>query len=96
MLGCVIGWWLLVSALLFVTWNKVIVMLAGLKKVRYWHALLVVATLCAFCLPHHYKKHHSWRYAGMSESHGCGGACQHSGQNAEGAMEEGASSCPHH
>lgn len=41
-----IGWWLLASVLLLATWNKVVTtVVATVKPIKLWHALLVVAML---------------------------------------------------
>ncbi|MBP9674398.1 MAG: hypothetical protein KBD63_04820 [Bacteriovoracaceae bacterium] len=41
------------SVLLFFTWNKVVTTVSSLKPIKFFHALLVVATVCAFCCGHH-------------------------------------------
>ena len=46
-----IGWWLIASALLFLSWNRVIAAIANVKKVKYWHVLLVVLSLAVLCAP---------------------------------------------
>ena len=57
-----VGWWVVASTLLFVTWNKVIVFLTGLKEVKIWQALLVVATIAMFCYPRkHIRCHHKMK-----------------------------------
>jgi hypothetical protein len=48
---CVIGWWLIASGLLLLSWNKVVAAVANVKKVKYWHVLLVVLTLAVLCCP---------------------------------------------
>lgn len=53
-----IGWWFVASTLLFLTWNKVVVFLTGLKKVKWWQALLFVATIAIFCCPRKYSRYH--------------------------------------
>ena len=52
-----LGWWLLASALLFFTWNKVIAALAPVRSAKFWQAVLVVATLVAFCGPRYVMKY---------------------------------------
>lgn len=59
--GIFVVWWLLASGLLFLTWNKVIGGLFKTKPAKYWHALLLIATICCLCLPRAYVK--------MSECH---------------------------
>ena len=51
-------WSVVASSLLFFTWNKVVVYLAGLKEVKLWQALLVFATVAIFCYPKKYKHYH--------------------------------------
>lgn len=41
----IVAWWLITSALLMATWNKVVCHLSKLKKVKFKMALLFVATL---------------------------------------------------
>ena len=48
---CAIGWWLIASALLFLSWNRVIAAIANVKQVKYWHVLLIVLTLVVLCAP---------------------------------------------
>ena len=55
-------WLLASSGLLFLTWNKVIAELTKLKKVKYWQALLVVATICMFCIPRYCMKYRAHGY----------------------------------
>ncbi len=40
-----LGWWVLASALVMITWNKVITVVTVAKNMKIWHALLVVATI---------------------------------------------------
>ncbi len=49
-----VGWILVTSALVFLTWNKVVCDLSKFKHVKYWQALLVVGTLFIFCFPKNY------------------------------------------
>ncbi|MBI4925126.1 MAG: hypothetical protein HY843_04305 [Bdellovibrio sp.] len=58
-LSC-IAWWLIASALLYFTWNKVIAYIVSLKKIQFWQALLFVAMLCVFCAPRYYFAHKTW------------------------------------
>ncbi len=46
-----LGYVLIVSALMMVTWNKVIVAQTKLKPVKFWHALLLLVTLLALTCP---------------------------------------------
>lgn len=48
---CAIGWWLIASAFLMLSWNSVVAAIANVKKVKYWHVLLVVLTLAVLCAP---------------------------------------------
>ncbi|MBI3533862.1 MAG: hypothetical protein HY072_00025 [Deltaproteobacteria bacterium] len=68
-LSC-IAWWLIASALLYFTWNKVIAYIVSLKKVRFWQALLFVAMLCVFCAPRYYLAHKTWHGQKCSDSSG--------------------------
>ena len=45
-------WWFVASGLIFATWNHVVAMQMKVKKVKYWHALLVVASIAIFTIPH--------------------------------------------
>jgi hypothetical protein len=58
------GWLLLTSGLLFFTWNKVVCTVVSMKKVKYWQALLALATVCVLVMPlkrgrGHHARHHS-------------------------------------
>jgi hypothetical protein len=46
-----IGWWLIASWLLLLSWNRVIAAIASVKKVQYWHVLLIVLTLAVISAP---------------------------------------------
>jgi hypothetical protein len=46
-----IGWWLIASALLLMSWNSVVAAIASVKRVKYWHVLLIVLTLAVLCAP---------------------------------------------
>jgi len=48
---CAIGWWLIASALLLLSWNLVVAAIANVKKVKYWHVLLMVLTLATLFGP---------------------------------------------
>ena len=54
--GMFVGWLLIASAFLFLTWNRVISELFKMKDVKYWQALLFIATICALCAPRAYYK----------------------------------------
>ena len=64
MLGlAVLGWVLVASVLLYLSWNKVIVSVTNFKAAKLWHALLIVVTMLAFCAPKYmmhkgYRGHH--------------------------------------
>ncbi len=51
-----LGWLLASSGLLYFTWNKVIAEVTKMKQVKYWQALLFLATVCALCAPRAYMK----------------------------------------
>lgn len=66
-----LAWLLGGSALLMLTWNKVIAEFAKVKQARYWQALLLLGTVCVvFCAPRAYmmKRHHG---GGCGHSMGC-------------------------
>lgn len=46
-----VGWLLITSGLLFLSWNHVVVKFTKLKKGKYWQALLILLTLVALCPP---------------------------------------------
>ncbi len=71
-----VGWWLLSSALLFVSWNHVVATLTNVKKAKFWQALIVVATMAAFCAP---KCGHWGRSKSCSMS--AGHKCNHHGSD---------------
>jgi len=78
-LVCILLWWAVASFLLFLTWNKVIVLVANLKAVKFWHALLVVATISVFCLPQYAKRgHRGWHHGKgkYSKQYKCPGGAQ--------------------
>lgn len=55
-LGCV-GWLILTSILVYFTWNKVIKnQFKSLKEVPFWHALLFMTMIAAFCCPRYMMK----------------------------------------
>ena len=45
------GWLLGSSALLWVTWNKVVCTLTKMKEVKFWQPALVLLTICVLCMP---------------------------------------------
>lgn len=55
-------WWVGASALLYFSWNKVVATLTTAKQAKFWQALLIVATLAAFCAPRYCMK--KGRYGG--------------------------------
>jgi hypothetical protein len=75
----VVAWWLISSGLLYHTWNKVVRAVAKVSSVKYWQALLFVATVVAFCAPKHFIEHRGF-------GHGCHHCC-HGG--------EGKGDCPY-
>ncbi len=46
-----LGWLLLASLLLMVSWNTVVVALANVKKTKFWHALIIVLTIAVLFGP---------------------------------------------
>jgi len=54
-----VGWILVSSGLLFLTWNKVIAGIAKVKTVKFWQALLFIVTIFVLCAPRYYmmKRH---------------------------------------
>jgi len=76
---CAIGWWLIASGLLLWSWNSVVAAIANVKKIKYWHALLVVLTLAVLCGPlfcgGHACRGKQWRCnKGGNE---CSGGCRY-------------------
>jgi hypothetical protein len=63
------GWWLIASALIFFSWNKVIAVLFKMKQAKYWQALLVIATLSIFCAPKYFGKGHYGKRSGKGYHH---------------------------
>lgn len=53
-----LAWIFLGSYLLFLSWNKVICYLSKLAEIKYWQALLIVATICFLTLPRFAYKYH--------------------------------------
>ena len=52
MICCILwglGWWLVASLLLSFCWNKVVTALVTVKEMKFWHALIIVATLAILC-----------------------------------------------
>ena len=47
----VLAWWLVASALLLATWNKVVKAFFNVKAAKYPQPLLLVGTLIVFALP---------------------------------------------
>jgi hypothetical protein len=77
-----IGWWLIASVLLLLSWNSVIAAIATVKKVKYWHALLVVLTLAVLCGPFCWGRHacRGMQWDRHSDSKGC---CDERGHKAK-------------
>jgi hypothetical protein len=46
-----LGWWLIASGLLLLSWNRVVTTFVTVKKVKYWQVLLVVLTLAVLFVP---------------------------------------------
>ncbi|MGZ3697876.1 MAG: hypothetical protein ACXWPM_08290 [Bdellovibrionota bacterium] len=44
-----VAWWLIGSALLWQTWNKVIKVQFAVKPAKYWHAVLLIGTIGFLC-----------------------------------------------
>jgi hypothetical protein len=57
---CFLVWGSIASILLFYTWNHVIAHITKLKKVKFYHAVLVVLTIAVFCAPKHNMKKHRY------------------------------------
>jgi hypothetical protein len=51
-----IGWLLVSSGLLLLTWNKVIATITKVKTVKFGQALLFITTVCVLCAPRYYMK----------------------------------------
>lgn len=95
MVAMYLGWWLLASALLTFTWNKVIAHLTKVKPVLYWQSLLFVATLSVFIVPRAYWKiqcartNHCYNKTHCCSTHkNCRNKCK---DTCKGKTE-----CPHH
>ncbi len=92
-------WWLIASALLWKTWNLVIVPMTKLKSGKYTQALLLIAAISfVFCLPRWYSRHHG----GCAMHSGCHhegkGCCEHEGccGHEHGMMgKDGDEECPY-
>lgn len=70
----VVGWWLISSMLLMVTWNKVVIgIIENVKQIKLWHALLVVATLIVLFGPMCYP---NWANCGSNSGGGGTWQCQ--------------------
>lgn len=52
-LPLVILWWLFASAMVYLTWNRVIAEVTTAKKMQYGHALWLVFAFGVLCAPHH-------------------------------------------
>lgn len=63
-LPMVILWWLFASAIVFVTWNRVITAVTAAKKMQYSHALLLVFAFGVLCGPHHAQN--CWKGGGCN------------------------------
>jgi len=74
-IAIMVGWLLVTSGLLFLTWNKVMVPQFKMKKGSFFQALLIVVTLAAFCLPS--KMNRRGKYWGKScgDHSQCGKFC---------------------
>ena len=67
MAAFVVGWLLVGSTLLWLTWNKVIAAHAKVKAAKFWQALLLLTTVLVLCGPKYLARHHDK-----------GGCCDHS------------------
>jgi hypothetical protein len=70
-----LAWWLLASALLWLTWNRVIGGVAKVKQAKFWQALVLVATLCVFAVPRLYMMKQCGK--GHCRSHCSQSHCEH-------------------
>ena len=59
-----VGWWLVASALLWLTWNRVIGALFKTKAAQFWQAALLIATICVMCAPRYYMRHGNCGHGG--------------------------------
>lgn len=68
-----------------------IVAFTRMKPAKYWQALLLVLTVCAFCAPRHYFKRYEGRFGHSCCQHGCHkkhGDCPYSQGDADGDDED--------
>ena len=66
---CCIVWILVLSLLLFFSWNHVVCHVTKLKKVVYWQALLIVLLFAAVKVPHYMKRYYGMHGGGMCSTH---------------------------
>ena len=93
MVGFAILWWVIASGLLFVTWNRVLVGLFKLGKVKWWQPFLVVLTVCVLAAPCALK------HRGSHGSCERGSGCAHEssgGHEAAGAHHDCGGDCKGH
>ncbi|MEI6806189.1 MAG: hypothetical protein WCK49_06740 [Myxococcaceae bacterium] len=55
----VIAWWLIASAIVYFTWNRVITEVTSAKSMHYVHALWLVFAITILFAPHHAQN--CWR-----------------------------------
>jgi len=86
---CAIGWWLIASALLLLSWNAVVAVIANVKKVKYWHALLVVLTLVVLCGPLCCGRQacRGKQWACHKDGKGCSTECGHKAKSCGGCVD---------
>lgn len=77
-LWCV-GWWLITSGLVMVTWNHVLAQVTKVKAIKYWHAAIAILTVSFLLAPGAYSRsrhmrgvhsHHSWMHSSCGHGHG--------------------------
>src|SRR4051812_38870853 len=55
-IGMFVIWWSVASALVWLSWNKVIGSLFKVKQAKFWQALLLLGTICLLCAPCSYLR----------------------------------------
>ncbi len=64
MVAYCVGWWLIASVLLWLTWNRVVAALTKVKPAKFWQAALLLLTVCSLCAPLYWARKHSCGHGG--------------------------------
>ena len=98
-IGMAAGWlaWLLISSgLLYLTWNRVLILQTKLKPIKLWHAILTLGTILVIFAPCSFLHRGHSGHHGMMGMHS-GGCCHHDGdcKDGKGDCKDSKGDCPY-